>query len=183
MNPTTESVPVEAPPHAPLHRRINVRLIVFAAIILVPILSLTYLYLKTNLTGGVEHLSDGTVKVDLKSISTFSFDQNNGTLEDVPALYRQLDGKRVVVEGEIWAPNSASNRLRQFELVYSIAKCCFSGPPQIQHFVQSQVVDGKTVPYYSGLVRAVGILHVDVVRQGGKVVSVYQLDIEHLEPV
>lgn len=166
----------------PWRQRVNFRLLFFSAIVLFLIGATMYPYLKMQFTGGIEHLSDGTVKVDLKAISTFPFDQKNGTIDDVPVQFRALDGKRVLVEGEIWAPNSASGRLRQFELVYSIAKCCFSGPPQIQHFVQSQVVDGKGVPFYDGLVRAVGTLRVDVKRDGGKVVSVYQLEIERLEP-
>ncbi len=161
---------------------VNVRLIVFLAVIALLVGAPITWYLREQFTGGIEHLSDGTLAVDLKAISTFPFDQQYGTLQDIPEQFRALDGKRVRVEGQIWAPNSASNRLRSFDLCYSIAKCCFSGPPQIQHFVQSRVAEGKTVPYIDGQVRAVGTLHVKVQRDGDKITSVYQLDIDHLEP-
>jgi hypothetical protein len=48
--------------------------------------------------------------------------------------------------------------------------------------VQSKSVKGK-VPYYSGLVRVVGTLHVNVQKAGGQVSSVYQLQVESVDPV
>jgi hypothetical protein len=73
-------------------------------------------------------------------------------------------------------------RISNFDLCYSIAKCCFNGPPQVQHFVKSTVVNGKKVPYYDGLVRVTGTLHVNVkTDELGKVASVYQLDVERVD--
>ena len=109
-------------------------------------------------------------------------DQTDGKVTDVPPQWRALDGKRVQLEGEMWAPNSASPKIPTFDLCYSIAKCCFNGPPQVQHFVKSTVVENGRVPYYSGLVKVTGVLHVDVKKSPeGKVGSVYQLDVERVE--
>ena len=84
----------------------------------------------------------------------------------------------------MWNKQAAGPEVPQFQLCYSIAKCCFSGPPQVQHFVDSTVVNGGSVPYYSGLVSVTGTLHVNVKvdQEVGKVVSVYQLDVERVEP-
>lgn len=165
----------------PLSQRINFRMILFAVVVLALIGTPVYIYLDSRLSGGIKNHGD-YLEVDLKAMSNFPFDQINGSLDEIPSQFRALNGKRVMVEGEIWAPNSAGNELQNFELVYSIAKCCFSGPPQIQHFVQSKAVKGK-VPYYSGLVRVVGTLHVDVQKAGGQVSSVYQLQVESVDPV
>jgi hypothetical protein len=89
----------------------------------------------------------------------------------------------VILYGEIAPTTFASRSLNQFDLVYSVQKCCFSGQPQIQHFIQSQMKDGGQAPYYSGLVKAKGTLHVDVKHDQGKVASVYQFEVESLEPV
>lgn len=171
-----------APRRVPLGQRVNFRMIAFAAIVLLLIGTPVYIYLDSVLSGGIHHRGN-VIEVDLKSMSNFPFDQTNGTINDIPKQFRELDGKRVVVTGEIYAPDSASGDLDHFDLVYSIAKCCFSGPPQIQHFVHSRVKDGGTVPYLSGLVEVVGILKVDVQKdpKTGKVAQVYALDVEDLK--
>ena len=76
-------------------------------------------------------------------------DQMNATMQDIPEKWRALEGKKFMAVGEMWAPNYAgdSERLSYFQLVYSKTKCCFSGPPLAQHFVDGYVVKGKHVYY------------------------------------
>jgi hypothetical protein len=159
-------------------------MIIFVAVVLALIGTPVYIYLDNALTGGIHNRGD-RLEVDLKSMSNFPFDQANGTVNDIPKQFRDLDGKRIVVTGEIYAPDSASADLDHFDLVYSIAKCCFSGPPQIQHFVHSKVKDGGTVPYVNGLVEVVGVLKVDVQKnpETGKISQVYAMDIESVKPL
>lgn len=166
----------------PLSERINLRLIVFAGIVLFLIGVPSYIFVREKITGGIRDLGNGLMQVDLKAMSTFNFDQEKGTINDVPPQWRALDGKKVVLYGEIWTGNSAAPEIASFDLVYSIAKCCFSGPPQIQHFVQSKVARDKTIDYYPGLVKVTGTLHVNVIQGEGKVDSVYQLDVDSVEP-
>lgn len=169
----------QAPAAVPITKRVNPRMIVFG-LILIGLLGLPlYIYLDSVLTGGIKVHSD-RVEVDLKAMSNFPFDQENGTVNDIPQQWRDLDGKRIEVSGEIWAPDSASADVDHFDLVYSIAKCCFSGPPQIQHFVKSRVKDNGTVPYYNGLVRVVGVLKVNVKKdpQTNKIGQVYEMEVE-----
>jgi hypothetical protein len=143
----------------------------------------TYWYLDAAITGGVKDVGGGYKEVDLKAMSNFIFDQTSGTINDVPEKWRKLDGQKVILYGEMWQPYQAGDSVGGFELVYSIAKCCFSGPPQVQHFVKATVVDGKKVGYYDGLVKVTGTLHVDVKKANGKVERVYELDVENVEPV
>ena len=73
-------------------------------------------------------------------------------------------------------------RLGGFQLCYSITKCCFNGPPQVQHFVDCHVQDGANLEVYPNLVRIKGVLHVNVQYEAGKVKSVYQMDVESVDP-
>src|SRR4051812_6902946 len=68
-------------------------------------------------------------EVELKQMSNFEMDQINGTLADVPARFRDLDGKKVLLTGEV-APtgNEGGSKVTRFSLCYSVAKCCFGGP-------------------------------------------------------
>lgn len=162
----------------------NLRIVLFALIILVPVAALGYVYWDFQRSGGIQQLPDGYKLVDLKAMSTFVFDQENGTIEDIPEMWRNLDGQKVVLEGEMYSDRSAAGHVEEFDLVYSIANCCYSGAPQAQHFVKSRPADGGTLKFYRGTpVRARGTLHVDVQKTDGRVTSVYQFDVEELEPI
>jgi hypothetical protein len=105
-------------------------------------------------------------------------DQDTGTTDDIPVRYRQLDGKRVLMTGQMWDPYAADGRIRAFTLVYSISNCCFNGPPKVQHFIQATVPSGQAVEYSSDFVDVVGTLHVGVQAAEGHVQSVYRIDVE-----
>ena len=181
--PQQPNIPSYATPstHKPAPRRVNVRLFVFLAVILCLLGLPLYIYLDSVFTGGIKNHGD-RVEVDLKAMSNFPFDQANGTANDIPQQFRALDGKRIEVTGEIWSPNSAGDGIDRFDLVYSIAKCCFNGPPQVQHFVKAHA-KSDPLPYYNGLVRVVGTLHINVKRdpEVGKVTQVYELEVESVQ--
>ncbi len=81
----------------------------------------------------------------------------------------------------MWAPHSAAGEVAGFELCYSITKCCFNGPPKVQHFVKATVRSSR-VGYHSGSVNVVGTLHVGVEQGDGRVQSVYRIDVEKVDP-
>lgn len=163
------------------HAVINIRMIVFAAVMVGLISAPVYMYLDAVVHGGIKQTADG-LEVDLKAMSLFPFDQTNGTIDDVPKKWRDLEGKKVVCYGEIWAPQSAGRYISSFDLCYSITKCCFSGPPQIQHFVHCKAVKNADLEYAPNLVKAKGTLHVKVTRDAGKVSGVYWMDVDSIEP-
>jgi hypothetical protein len=178
MSEFTTSTPVKIP----LSERINFRLLIFAAVMLLIVGYPVYLYLQSELTGGIQDAGGGYKQVDLKAMSTFDFDQSAGRLSDIPKQWRDLDGQKVILYGEMWAPDSASPDLDHFQLCYSRTKCCFSGPPLVQHFVNSKTNKG-TVGYDGGLVKVKGTLHVNIVPGVQKIASIYQLEVESVEPV
>ncbi len=175
---------MEAAVKIPLSQRINVRLIIFSAVMLLVIGYPIYLFVDEAVSGGIHYRGD-YVDVNLQAMSTFNFDQVNGTADQIPAKWRALDGKRIVVEGEMWAGRSAADELNRFDLVYSKTKCCFTGPPLVQHFVKATVVGNHRVPYYyDNRVRVTGTLHIDVKKgDTGAVESVYSLDVERVDPI
>lgn len=167
----------------PLRERVNFRMIAFAAVMLLVIGYPIYLYVESEVTGGIREGAGGYKQVDLKAMSSFDLDQVYGRIDDIPKRWRELDGQKVELIGEMWAPNAAGFETNYFELVYSISNCCMSGPPQVQHFVNSKPVNGLVPNYHGVLVKVKGTLHVDLKPGDGKIGSVYQLDVESVEPV
>jgi hypothetical protein len=135
--------------------------------------------------GGVLNKGD-YYEVDLKSMSNFDMDQLRGTTMDVPERYRSLDGKKVLLQGEVAPTNmSSGSKVDRFQLCYSVAKCCFSGPAKVQHFVDCRAPQGKLLPNYDGAgqIQVYGTLHVKVLNAGGKIQSVFQMDVERVQLV
>ena len=174
-----------APPiRRPLAERLNLRVLTFVAVFGFLLGVPAYIYLDSVVTGGIKSRGD-YFEIDLKAMSTFPFDQSNGRIEDVPRRWRDLDGKKVVMDGEI-APGStsATGVDQKFDLVYSVAKCCFSGSPQIQHFVKVTMPPTVDVNVTrDGTVQVTGTLKVDVTRDPdtGKINGVYHVVADKLE--
>jgi hypothetical protein len=127
-------------------------------------------------------------EVDLKSMSNFEMDQRVGTLADVPERFRNLDGKKVLLQGEVAPADFALGRGSDFLLCYSVAKCCFGGPPKVQHFVSCRIskdLQGKRLPdwMWSGQIKVFGTMHVKMQKEGELTTSIYQLDVEKIERV
>jgi hypothetical protein len=123
------------------------------------------------------------IEVSIKNLEGFPFDQQNGTIDDVPQPFRNFDGKRVTFIGEMWAPDQATPKLSHFEMCYRLPRNDRNPPPLIQEYWQCKPIPGVTVYYSDGLVRVTGILHVDVRRKGGRVINVYNVDVEKVEPL
>lgn len=165
----------------PLSQRINFRVLIFLAAVITPVAFVLFQFLQIQMTGGI--IDRGQYKeVDLKTISSFEMDQFDATNEQIPKDFRALDGKRVLLVGEMYQPFAVGGQVAEFDLVYSIAKCCVTTSPKIQHFVKSKVIPGKPVDYYSGLVKVVGTLHVGVEKGDGRIRSIYRVDVESVTP-
>ena len=128
------------------------------------------------------HKQGDLYSVDLRAMSDFKLDQIHGRDEDIPKAFRELDGKRVVLKGQMWSPNVSAGKVNRFDLVYSISSCCFSGPPLVQHFVHATAPDAMPVAIATGLVNVTGRLHVGVEREKGGLTSVYRIEVEQVEP-
>jgi len=165
--------------------RLNARLIIFILLICAPFAWFFIAFAQDTLSGGIE--SHGSyLSVNLKALGNFFFDGQNGILTDVPKRYRELDGKRVELQGFMYAANAAGQTARRAQLVWNIQKCCFGGPPLVQERVFLQPPAGRTMPLYdiSTLVRVVGTLHVRVDKEdGGAVSTVYEMVPDSIKPV
>jgi hypothetical protein len=161
---------------------VNLRLVIVLAMVALPFLYFGYVIVDQALHKGVVNRGN-YYDVDLKSLGYFPFDPNRDDLNDIPQRWRDLDGKRVALVGEMYTGGSAAPKVRGFELVYSIQKCCFGGPPKVQERVFAKVPNDGTVPYFWQTVRVVGTLHVGVRRdETGQIVAIYDMDVENVDP-
>jgi hypothetical protein len=171
-------------PRKPWNQRINSRVVLLALVVMLPVGGFVYQWAVQALSGGIIHHGSYD-EVNLKAMSSFDMDQSSGQPSDVPPRFRALENKQVLLVGEMWAPRDAGDgSLSYFQLVYSKTKCCFNGPPLAQHFVDSNVNAGSTVYYDSdGMVRVWGTLHIKFRRDGPVIKSVYEVDVDKVEPM
>lgn len=160
----------------------NFRLVALLALLALPFLYFGYVIIDQAITGGVKDRGS-YLEVDLKSLGQFPFDPVQDDTGNIPEIWRNLHGKRVMLTGEMYAGGSAAPKVEAFELVYSIQKCCFGGPPRVQERVFARAPAGKTLPFYWQPVRVVGRLHVEAKKVEGQVVSVFDMEVEKIEPV
>jgi hypothetical protein len=113
---------------------------------------------------------------DMNILGRFKIDLTNGSIDDVPARFRRLDGRKVRLEGFMLSDN-ATPRVAHFDLVYNVGDS-WGHPPPAQARVSVTVPNGTTVPYVDTYLQIFGTLHVRIMREGGQIVSVYQLDPE-----
>jgi hypothetical protein len=180
---------MEASVKMPDQRSVNWGMLARVGIILALVLALIGYAAKVTyesvIQGGVVNEGD-YYKVELKAMSNFEMDQTTGTIADVPERFRGLDGKKVLLQGEV-APigETAGDKVNKFTLCYSVARCCFGGAPKVQHFVACQVPGGNKVTnyVYGPQVNVYGTLHIKVIRDGGAISRLYQMDVERVEPV
>lgn len=170
----------------PLSERVNLRMLIFAGVVLFLLGWPVYTFLSETLTSGI-HNRGSYSEVNLKALGQFDFDPTGGTVKDVPPQYRALDGKRVMLEGEIYDPTEAG-AITNWQLVYSIQKCCFNGPPRVQERVFCTAPKGKAFRRGDGYHKVTGVLHVTLQRTKmpdgslGEVEEVYHLDADGVEP-
>jgi len=178
---TKPFTPISTNQFVPARSGINLRLVMFIVLVSAPFVWCSYIGLRYVMNNGIEDHGEYK-KVDLKALGFFNFDQANGTINDVPPQFRALDGKKVMLEGFMWSPTSAT-RLHDFQFVYNVQKCCFNGPPLVQERVFVSCPAGKSIPYVDNYMKMIGTLHVDVKKVDGVITSVYTMDVERGERV
>jgi hypothetical protein len=163
--------------------RVNPRVIVVMALVLLPVGWIVWTLVSQTLSGSIEKVGDYTT-ANLKAMGNFPFSETSGVLADVPRQYAALDGKKMFLDGMMFAGTDAAPVVDNFQLVYSIQNCCFNGPPRVQERVFCNAPPGKKVRFVgSTLVRIYGTLHVRIVhdKDTGAVTSVFDMDVEKLK--
>ena len=179
MDATLDYSPPRQVARRPLSERINVRLIVFLVLVTLPFAWCLWMILdqRTIINRGDYY------EVDLKGMGNFPFDAKRDTAAAIPADVRELDGKKVRFEGEMFAPDQASSRVEMFQLVYSITECCLGGPPKVQERVFAFVPPTKRIRNYNGRqVTCVGTLRVNVEKVGDDAVSIFTMQVDEVKP-
>ena len=173
---------MEAVQTMPMGSKINFRMLFFAGIIFFLLGWPAYTFINDMLHHGI--VDRGSyLEVDLKSLGFFDLDPYHATIASVPEHYRKLDGKRVLLKGEIYRADASYGKLTDFTFVYSIAKCCFGGPPKVQERVFATVNKDAKVDYDGGvLYEVVGRLSITMKRDPttNQITEVYHLDVEQV---
>jgi len=128
--------------------------------------------------GGPRHIHPAlapgqTLELAIKELGNFDYDATNGG--NIPADVIQLEGCHFKTKG-FMIPLDQAESISEFALVPSLVACCFGQPPQIQHTIIVTCPKGKAVPYFPDELMVEGTLHVKEVKDGGFIVSIFQMD-------
>jgi len=128
--------------------------------------------------GGPRHVHPApgpgeTVEMPIKELGNFDYDATAGG--NIPADVLRLDGCHFKTTGYM-IPLDQAESISEFALVPSLFACCFGQPPQIQHTIVVHCPKSKAVSYFPDELIVEGTLHVKEVRDGGFIVSIYQMD-------
>ncbi|HWE96829.1 MAG TPA: hypothetical protein VG269_22910 [Tepidisphaeraceae bacterium] len=120
--------------------------------------------------------------VDLQAMGSFPLSAEAGTLNDVPARFRELDGRRVRVVGFMYDSSGKDNSTRfQFVLPPGNSRT----PPRVQERIFASMPAGRSAQFVNGLAELYGTLHVKVkhVPSDDIITSLYELDVESIGPL
>jgi hypothetical protein len=128
--------------------------------------------------GGPRHIHPApvagqTVEMAIKELGNFDYDASVGG--DIPPDVLRLDGCHFKTTGYM-IPLDQAESISEFALVPSLFACCFGQPPQIQHTIVVHCPKAKAVSYFPDELIVEGTLHVKEVKDGGFIVSIYQMD-------
>lgn len=115
----------------------------------------------------------------IKELGNFEYDAERGTA--IPADVLALKGATVRLHGFMIPMDQAEN-ISKFALVPSLFACCFGQPPQIQHTIVVSCPKGKAVSYYPEEIIVDGKLNVDVKKDDGFVVSLFEIETSSVKP-
>jgi hypothetical protein len=101
-------------------------------------------------------------------------DERGLTGGNVPEDVARLDGMTVRLTG-FMVPSDEARDVTRFEMVPCLSTCCFGRPPGVQQTVLVTCDPGRPAAYYSGAVVVQGRLLVREIRDGGDVVSLFQV--------
>jgi hypothetical protein len=123
---------------------------------------------------------DGEV-VDLaiKDLGNFEYDSENGSA--IPDDVKALDGATIRLHGFMIPMDQAEN-ISKFALVPSLFNCCYGQPPQVQHTIVVTCPKGKAVNYYPDEIIVQGKLSVNVMKDDGYIVSIFQVETSSVKP-
>jgi hypothetical protein len=123
---------------------------------------------------------DGEVlDMPIKDLGNFDFDSENGSA--IPDDVKALKGATIRLHGFMIPMDQAEN-ISKFALVPSLFNCCYGQPPQVQHTIIVTCPKGKAVNYYPDEIIVQGKLNVEVQKDDGYIVSIFQIETTSVKP-
>jgi hypothetical protein len=113
----------------------------------------------------------------IKELGNFDFDETIGG--NIPPDVQRLDGVHFQTTGFMIPLNQAAE-ITQFALVPSLTICCLGSPPQIQHTIVVSTPRG--IDFFPNPITVEGTLHVSEQKDGGFIVSIFQMDATSVRP-
>jgi hypothetical protein len=134
--------------------------------------------------GGVRkiHVRPATgqvLELPIKELGNFDYDAEVGG--NIPGDVTKLDGIQFRTSGYM-IPLDQAESISEFALVPSLFACCFGQPPQIQHTIVVHCPPGKAVEYFPDELTVEGTLHVEEQKDGGFIVSIFQIEASSVRP-
>ena len=126
------------------------------------------------------------ITVDFAQMSDFPLDQRDGTVADIPASCRALDGKRVKMSGLLAVTIDTTDPSHPSALLTTYAHLRNEHePPKVQWILHARAKAGMMTELTDGdLLTVAGTLHVVPEHDSnGILTSVFMIDIDRLEPV
>lgn len=130
-------------------RRLTVKILVVASILLFPALGINY---RPNrnfdyTAAGALETEEGATKVDFDFLGGFDYEKDNV----VPAKVMELDGKDVKVIGYMLPVDFDTGEVRSFMLLNNQMGCCFGVMPRVNEFVYVEMPEGKSTKYMTDI--------------------------------
>jgi hypothetical protein len=123
-------------------------------------------------------------RTDVNSLGSFPFDENRNGDDAIPGDRCGLDGRRVVIVGELYVPFWTGNGASQFQIAEPGSTERRFDPPRVQERVFATAAPEIELPGSTGsTVEVHGTLHVGVEREDGQLASVFRIDVERVVPV
>jgi hypothetical protein len=120
-----------------------------------------------------------TLDLPIKDLGNFDYDSDKGG--NIPDDVKRLEGVKFRTSGYM-VPLDQAERISNFALVPSLFSCCFGQPPQIQHTLVVQTAKGIALAYFPDELVVEGTLHVKEQKDGGFIVSIFQMDATSVRP-
>ena len=119
------------------------------------------------------------LNLPIKDLGNFDFDSSAGG--NIPDDVKHLDGVKFRTTGYM-IPLDQAESISEFALVPSLFACCFGQPPQVQHTIVVHTPKGKALNYFPDELVVEGTLHVEEQKDGGFIVSIFQIDASSVRP-
>jgi len=119
------------------------------------------------------------LEMTIKDLGNFDFDAEHGS--PIPDDVKRLSGTQIRLHG-FMIPLDQANEITQFALVPSLFACCYGQPPQLQHTIVIACPTGKAIKYFADEIVVEGKLNVEVKKDDGFIVSIFNVDASSVKP-